>query len=254
MRAPQSSNSVSTHFFTPARLPQHLGPTRSRFYSGYSPNGPSQASANTTVLYGLIGANLAVFGYGQYAHSQAKEGYIAPWSKFLRNMTLNSTDFRNGYWWTVVTANFTHIGVGHLLGNMITAYFIGGFLAAAPQITPNRFLIITMGSALTGAAGYLFQRLQISGQNPGKTDYKRGLGFSGALMGINTVAACLAPNLKVQLYGIIPVPLWALVTGYAVYDGYYLDNGNTGVAHAGHLGGLAFGLAYYFFRLRFVRY
>jgi membrane associated rhomboid family serine protease len=84
-------------------------------------------------------------------------------------------------------------------------------------------------------------------------DYQRGLGFSGALMGITSVAACLAPRAQVQLYGIIPMPLWGIVLGYAAYDGYYLNNANSRIGHAGHLGGLAFGIGYYLLRLRGLR-
>jgi membrane associated rhomboid family serine protease len=58
----------------------------------------------------------------------------------------------------------------------------------------------------------------------------------------------------VYIYGIIPLPLWATVAGYAVYDGYYLNDNNSRIGHAGHLGGLAFGIAYYLLRLRGLRY
>jgi membrane associated rhomboid family serine protease len=47
--------------------------------------------------------------------------------------------------------------------------------------------------------------------------------------------------------------LWATVAGYAVYDGYYLNDNKSRVGHAGHLGGLAFGIAYYLLRLRGLR-
>lgn len=82
------------------------------------------------------------------------------------------------------------------------------------------------------------------------SDHNRGLGFSGAVMGISSVAACMAPTSKVLIYGIVPLPLWAMVAGYAVYDGYYLNSADTRVGHAGHLGGLAFGMVYYLARLR----
>lgn len=113
--------------------------------------------------------------------------------------------------------------------------------------------MIAVGSGVTGAAGYLYNRyLQTQGSARG--DVTRGLGFSGAVMGISSVAACLAPTAQVQLYGIIPLPLWALVAGYAAYDGYYVNSSDSRIGHAGHLGGLAFGLAYYALRLRKLRF
>ena len=136
---------------------------------------------------------------------------------------------------------------------MFTVYFLGGMLAASPVITPMRFAMIAMGSGMSGAAGYLYNRY-LQTQSSGMRDYTRGLGFSGAVMGISSVAACLAPTAKVAIYGIIPVPLWALVAGYAVYDGYYVNSTNTRIGHAGHLGGLGFGIVYYFARLRGLRF
>jgi membrane associated rhomboid family serine protease len=103
-------------------------------------------------------------------------------------------------------------------------------------------------------AGYLFNRYYALQSTHQPHDHARGLGFSGAIMGLSTVAACLAPQAKFALYGIIPVPLWALVTGYAVYDGYYLNSAESRIGHAGHLGGLAFGVVYYLARLRGLRY
>ncbi|KAF1843832.1 uncharacterized protein K460DRAFT_152178 [Cucurbitaria berberidis CBS 394.84] len=247
-------STMSSHFFTPYRSPSHSGWSRSRLYSGYTPGGSSQVSANMRVLYSLMGTNIAVFGYAMYLKAQARQGFQQPFISFLQNMTMNLTDFRNGRWWTLLTANFTHIDIGHIFSNMFTVYFLGGFLATAPQVTPGRYLVIALGSAVSGAAGYMFQQHMKSQGNPGMRDYSRGLGFSGAVMGLCSVAACLAPTTKFHLYGIVPVPLWGLVAGYAAYDGYYLNSADTRVGHAGHLGGLAFGLLYYFARLRGVRF
>ena len=204
------------------------------------------------VLYSLMGVNVTVFGYVMYLKAQAAQGFEQPFMKFLKNMTINLTDFRNGRWWTVVTSNFTHVGIGHVLSNMITVYFLGGFLAYAPQITPGRYLIVALGSGVAGAAGYVYNRY-LQTKNSSMPDYARGLGFSGAVMGISSVAACLSPTSRVHIWGIVPLPLWALVAGYAIYDGYYLNSVDSRVGHAGHLGGLAFGMLYYFTRLRRVR-
>ena len=53
------------------------------------------------------------------------------------------------------------------------------------------------------------------------------------------------------LFWFIPVPLWALVSIYVLYDVHPVllalagDQMFTGVAHASHLGGLAFGFLYW---------
>ncbi|KAF1946645.1 hypothetical protein EJ02DRAFT_450373 [Clathrospora elynae] len=257
LRTPQNTKTMSSHFFFPSPSPRHLGLPLSRFYSRGSGGGygtHSQATSNMTVLYTLMGTNIAIFSYAMYLKVQATQGFSRPFTNFMRKMTLNLTEFRNGAYQTIVTSMFTHADIGHVLSNMVTVYFLGSFLAQAPVITPGRYLIIALGSGISGSVGYLYNRYLQTTKNTGMPDNKSGLGFSGAVMGISTVAACLAPQTRVAIWGIIPMPLWALVTGYAVYDGYYINNADSRIAHAGHLGGLAFGLLYYFARLRGVRY
>lgn len=200
-----------------------------------------------------MGTNIVVFGYGMYAKAAAMQGHQGPFIKFMQNMTLNSDDFRAGRYWTLLTSVFTHLSIGHVFSNMFTVYFLGQFLAYAPQITPGRYAIIALGSGLAGSVGFLANRAQKM-EGSRMKDRTRGLGFSGAVMGISTVAACLRPTAQVAIWGIIPMPLWALVTGYAVYDGYYLNSNDTTIGHAGHLGGLIFGGAYYLLKLRGLRF
>ncbi|KAF2851126.1 hypothetical protein T440DRAFT_467871 [Plenodomus tracheiphilus IPT5] len=246
---PTKSNSLPQTFFS--RIPT---PSRTRLQSrSYSyASHVSNTRTNMAILYTFIGANLSVYGYAMYLKSAAMQGHVAPFSKFIQNMTLNLEDFRAGRWWTTVTATFTHLSIGHIFGNMCTVFFLGRFLATARIITPARYFIIAMGSGLCGSIGYLVNRY-VQTQKTGERDNTRGLGFSGAVTGISSVAACLAPTAKVRLYGIVPVPLWGLVAGYAAYDGFYLNDSNSRIGHAGHLGGLGFGLVYYFFKLRGLR-
>lgn len=167
-------------------------------------------------------------------------------------MTVNLTDvLKNEKYHTLLTAAFTHTNLFHLAGNMFTAYYLGTMLCYSRLINPARLLTIALGAGVAGNVGFIYQRyLAMDGSG---IDNYRGLGFSGALMGITSVAACLAPTAKVAIYGIVPVPLWGLVVGYGFYDGYYANDPNSRVGHAGHLGGLAFGIAYYLLRLRGLR-
>jgi len=206
-----------------------------------------------TMLYTLMGVNVGVFAYAVYVKAMASQGQQLPLIKFLQNMTLNADEFRSGRYWILLTSCFTHLDFGHVFSNMFTVYFLGRFLAQAPIVTPGRFLNIALGSGVAGSLGFLVNRWQKT-QGSGQRDPVRGVGFSGAVMGISTVAACLAPTAKVHLYGIVPLPLWALVAGYAVYDGYYLNSNDTRIGHAGHLGGLVFGGVYYLLRLRGLRF
>ena len=119
-------------------------------------------------------------------------------------------------------------------------------------ITPGQFTLVVLGSGLSGSLLWLAQ--QELKEREGVYQPKRALGFSGAVTGTVTALACFMPREKIALFGVVNLPLWLVVTAYGLYDGYYLNGESTKVAHAGHLGGMVFGLAYYFLRLRKLRY
>ena len=203
------------------------------------------------LLKGLVGVNVAVFGYSIYATELAKQGYMDNFRKYYQNMTMSLRDVKNGYYWQTITCMFAHSGIMHIAFNMITFWSLGGALAALP-VTPGQFMLIVFGSGLAGSLFWLGQ--ENMKEQAGAVSRQRAMGFSGALIGAVTVVACFMPKNQVQLFGVVPVPLWLLTVGYAVYDGYYLNSENTRTAHAGHLGGLAFGVAYYFLKLRRLQY
>lgn len=247
LRTPPQNKPISSHFFSPSHTPRHTNLARPRHYSQYRYGPPSNERTNMMILYGLIGANVTIFSYAMYLKTQAVQGFQQPFVKFMKTMTLNLDEFRAGAYLPILTNVFTHLDIMHLGSNMLAIYFMGGFLATAPMITPLRYLTIALGSGITGSLGFLYNREQ---RSQGGRDYVRGLGFSGAVMGVSSVAACLAPTQTVLIWGILPMPLWGLVTLYAAYDGYYLNSQESKIGHAGHLGGLAFGIVYYFARLR----
>jgi len=196
--------------------------------------------------------NLGVYGLFHYRKYQQETGQD-PFAlqKHIKNFTLNLHSLLGeGRWWTVITAGFSHTGFMHILGNLMTAYFLGRMVTTTPGVKPLQIATLILGSGIIGNLGYIFMEYQ-KNLKFGRRDNRFGLGFSGSVMGLGVVAAMLYPTSTVQIYGIIPVPLWVLIGGYFAYDAYYLQSGqNTGVAHAGHLGGLAFGVLYYFLSIR----
>jgi membrane associated rhomboid family serine protease len=209
------------------------------------------SQTNMYILYGFIGINCGVFAYTSYVKEQARQGNMQPFTKFYRNFTLNLHSVLDEHrYWTLLTNTFTHGGFMHLLGNMFSLFFMGRLVAQTPGIGPLAFVTLAIGSGLAGSAGYLYQRW-LKTQGSRMRDNRHGLGFSGAVMGVGTAAACMYPKVTFLIYGIVPMPLWALMAGYMVYDGFYLNSDrNTGTAHAGHIGGAAFGALYYFLKLR----
>ena len=139
--------------------------------------------------------------------------------------------------WTILTAMFVHGGFWHLFGNMIVLFFFGR--AVYQLVGSNKFLLIYFVGGIVGNLLYVWLG----------ADYSIAVGASGAVYAIAGVLAVMAPNLRVMLYFLIPVPLWVVVLVFFVIwsiPGLFAD-----VAWQAHLGGLVVGLiAGYFFRRR----
>jgi membrane associated rhomboid family serine protease len=124
-----------------------------------------------------------------------------------------------------------------LVAFRVPAYLVAGLIA---------------GSAITSSFAFLADmKARMTAQAPYSNVIVKhvGLGASGVVMGVTGAIACMAPKWKVYLFGVIPMPLWLFGVGAALYDTYFLG-ANTGIGHSAHLGGAAFGVAYYFLRLR----
>lgn len=137
--------------------------------------------------------------------------------------------------WTLVTNLFIHASMWHILGNMITLYFFGGFLFRL--IGTKKFLLVYFGGGILGNILYLLLA---------PSPYSIAVGASGAIFALAGVLVVMMPNLRVLVYFIVPMPLWAVVLVFFVLWSFV-----PGVAWQAHLGGLVLGLvAGYFFRRR----
>lgn len=205
------------------------------------------------IIYGIIGLNCAIFGYAQYLKEQARQGYTKGFILHVRNFSLSmGVFFKEGRYYTMLTSAFSHLDLLHLVGNMVSFYYMASLLAATPYFTPVRLLTVIFGAGVSGGLGYLTTQYRAVKEGRGNA-WQPALGFSGAVMGVGSVAAFLYPKTTFMIYGIVPVPLWVLIGGYALYDGFLVNNTTTGTAHSGHIGGLIFGFGYALLRLRGVR-
>ena len=137
--------------------------------------------------------------------------------------------------WTLVTNLFIHASMWHILGNMITLYFFGGFLSRL--IGTKKFLLVYFGGGILGNILYLLLA---------PSPYSVAVGASGAIFALAGVLVVMMPNLRVLVYFIVPMPLWVVVLIFFVLWSFI-----PGVAWQAHLGGLVLGLiAGYFFRRR----
>jgi len=147
--------------------------------------------------------------------------------------------------WTILTSIFVHSDFMHILFNMIALFFFGRTLAILVGV--NRFLLVYFIGGIAGNVLYLF--LNMSSTFP-------LVGASGAVYAIAGVLVVMVPNMRVALWGIIPMPLWVFVIVFLLLlslPPFVAVN----VAWQAHLGGLAVGLiAGYFFRrkMRYIIY
>lgn len=142
------------------------------------------------------------------------------------------------YVWTWVTSIFAHGSFSHVVINSIVLYFFGPLVER--RVTPKAFVALFMLSGIAAGLSQIAAAI-ILGESSGV------VGASGAIMAIMGVLTVLNPNLRVYLFFILPMPLWLLTIGFAIYSVFIAFGAGIGagqVAHLAHLVGLVIGLVY----------
>jgi membrane associated rhomboid family serine protease len=171
---------------------------------------------------------------------------------FTSKLVLSPLTTQQNRWWTIVTANFTHFNLGHLLGNMLALNAVGPACAEVPGMTPMHVL----GIALTTSLVTGFQALYRLSDTPNW----RMCGFSAVLCAFTSVAALGAPQSKPDMLGKYPVnarSVWTVAGMQILSDVISLVRAQSGtsggsrfgktetVDHVAHIVGYACGAAYY---------
>ena len=183
------------------------------------------------VLWFLIALNVIIFAatviVGPYPIPYA-DPFANP---IIRIFGLSTITFFHQPW-TIITNMFVHGGFGHLLGNMISLFFLGRFLLQL--VGEQKFLLVYFLGGILGNVLFLLLA----------PHYAIGIGASGAIFALGGTLIMLAPGLKVFIIPIpIPVPLWVAIIIFLFISLL------PGIAWQAHLGGLLLGLgAGYYFR------
>lgn len=140
--------------------------------------------------------------------------------------------------WTLVTYMFVHVGVWHILGNMIILYFSGRIFA--DFLNARRFTAVYF---LGGIAGFLvfFAAFNLFPVFRGSESIIYGA--SASVIAVLTAIATYAPNMVVRLILLGNVKLKWIAIFFVAIDVLFLDGSNTG-GRIAHLGGAAFGYFY----------
>jgi hypothetical protein len=137
--------------------------------------------------------------------------------------------------------------VFHLLINMLFFYWFGATLEA--MYGSREFLLFYLSAAITASLAFIGLDLATSGSAP-------MIGASGAVMAVTMLFAIHYPRHVIYVMLIIPIEVRFLVLLYVIFDLHPVllalagDRQVSGVAHAAHLGGLAFGFLYWRFGWR----
>ncbi|KPK41946.1 MAG: hypothetical protein AMJ65_08480 [Phycisphaerae bacterium SG8_4] len=142
--------------------------------------------------------------------------------------------------WRLVTYQFLHGSIGHILFNMLGLYFLGPTLERHWQ--SKKFLIFYLAC---GAAGGLFYTLLTVCNFLAPAPM---VGASGAILGMLAACAILFPHFVVFIM-FFPVPIRVAAIGLTImYFFYVITKGPNAGGHAAHLAGMAAGAAYVFSR------
>jgi membrane associated rhomboid family serine protease len=132
--------------------------------------------------------------------------------------------------WTLVTSMFLHSPVNtfHIVFNMLMLFFFGPVVES--RIGTQRFVSLYFGAGILAAIFASFF-------------YDASLGASGALMGVLGVAVILMPDMRVMLWGVVPMTLRNLAILFVVVDIFHTFSASN-IATMAHFAGLATGLVY----------
>jgi membrane associated rhomboid family serine protease len=144
--------------------------------------------------------------------------------------------------WKLISYGFAHDANSpwHLAFNMLAVFFFG---RAVEQVLGRaefyRFYFASI--VIAGLAWVVSVNFFSGGMPPGRTYL---IGASGGVMAVLAVFIWYFPRQEVLIWGILPVPAWALGILYFVSDLQGAANGGGNVAHVAHIGGAVFGLLY----------
>lgn len=159
-------------------------------------------------------------------------------------LELESSKVFSGQIWRVITCAFCHDRNNpmHILFNMLFLWWLGTRLES--MYGSKEFLVFYLTAAMVASVAYIFIDL-LSG------DPRPMIGASGAVMAILMLYALHFPTQTVYIMFILPIEIRWIVLLYALFDLFPLLQQLSGeggvsdnVAHAAHLGGLAFGYVY----------
>ena len=130
-------------------------------------------------------------------------------------------------WGRFISAGFVHVGLAHLVFNMVTLFFFGPYIEGV--LGSFRYLGVYLGSELAANALTYIRY---------KDDPKySAVGASGAISGILFAFVLFRPFELIYIFFALPIPALLFAVLYVAFSIYAAKQGGGRVAHEAHLGG-----------------
>ena len=196
------------------------------------------------VVKALLGINVTVFLIQLF--TTPRHGDISAIQIWLQ---LDSSAIAGGQVWRLITSAFCHSTAQflHIVFNMLLLVLFGRELERL--YGSREFLTFYLIAAFVSALAFLGLN-QLTGRlNP-------AIGASGAVMAVVVLFACIYPKREILIWFVLPLQIRWLVLIIVISDllpalaALSGKNFETGIAHAAHLGGVAFGFLYWKAKVR----
>lgn len=159
-------------------------------------------------------------------------------------LELDRRKVSRGQVWRLLTSAFCHnrFGIWHIAFNMFLLYWFGRALESI--YGSKEFLLFYLSSAIFASTIYCALQM-VTGETVS------AIGASGAVMGVMCLYTMWYPRDTIRVMMLVPVEMRVLLLLYVLYDLHPVlmqlagSPMPTGIGHAAHLGGLAFGFVYW---------
>ena len=167
---------------------------------------------------------------------------------------LQTSQVIRGQIWRLVTAAFLHDrgGIFHILFNMLALFWFGVTLES--MYGGKEFLMFYLAGAVAASLAHVGLDLYLGSSTP-------AVGASGAVMAVLMVYAIHYPRSTIRIFWYFPLEVRWIVLLYILFDLHPVLRAlagdpayHDGIAHAAHLGGLAWGFTYWKFHLNLEQY
>ena len=149
----------------------------------------------------------------------------------------------SGRWWVILTSSFAHHHPVHLLLNMEALWYIGRMFVSF--FGSSAFVRTWLASAIAGSLGSLYwersqerDNMSLTGGSLGSSAVLCGLMFALCTLRLSTLLK--AHLLSIRIFALTNCALISGFSVYCLYSGFL-----PWICHAGHLGGMAGGVAAY---------